>query len=137
MLDRLPLDIFLGDPDMLVRAFSWLVLGLLACSLAGCGMTNTRLKIAELQGKVTLQGKAVDRVMLTFISVDNPKGEGELCAVEQGSYSIKILSGKYKVIVEPAPGGTSVPSLYRRFETTTLEVDATSSRAIEKNLELR
>src|SRR5262249_38296483 len=105
-------------------------------SLASCRIGGgPSLDMYEVKGKVTYQGKPVDRVTMKFTPVEPDKGRDDLCVVTNGAYSTKLIAGKYKVSFEPAPGGPPVPSPPRAPSSPPLELDAT--RAQEKDFDLK
>jgi hypothetical protein len=118
---------------------SWRTLLALASSLSlfvsfGCGPKAAADKMNEAKGKVTSNGNPVDRVTMTFVPADAKMGREDVCIVNNGEFSTKLVAGKYKVAFEPAQGGTNIPAKYRSADTSGLEIDA--SHTVDKSFTL-
>lgn len=96
-----------------------------AAALAGCGgpTAGPYKEMAEVKGKVTLGGKPADRLTMNFTPVDAATGREDACAVLNGEYTTKLVTGKYKVWFEAPARGPIVPTRYRSAAGTDLELD--------------
>ena len=103
----------------------------------GCGgppPANTQFHIAK--GSVTTaDGKPVSRANMKFVPVEPAVGREDAYLLENGQYTVKLVSGKYKVTAETLPGGPAIPRIYASAATTTLLVDATQD--VEVNLQFK
>src|SRR5262249_25559858 len=108
-----------------------------AALLSGCGggLGGPTQEMCDVKGKVTVNGRPGDRLTMTFTPIDPAKGREDVCTVNNGDYTTKLMAGKYKVSFEPAAGGSNVPRQYRSPASTTLDIDAT--RDTEKSFDLK
>ena len=93
--------------------------------LVGCSGGGESFRTAEVQGKVSIGGKPVNRVTMSFTPVEGG-GEPDVCVVENGRYKTQLFQRRFKVSFEPAQGGTPIPAKYRRAATSGLEIDVAS-----------
>jgi hypothetical protein len=107
-----------------------ILLGVAGCSGGG----GESFRTAEVQGKVSIGGRPVNRVTMTFTPVEG-NGEPDVCAVENGRYKTQLFQRRWKVSFEPAQGGTPIPAKYRRANTSGLEIDVSSTK--EKDFDLK
>lgn len=107
---------------------------LLLLGLAGCGSSSVTPNLSEVKGNVTLAGKPVNRVTITFTPADG-QGDTDVGLVENGEYKTQLIAKKYKVSFAPAAGGTQVPFHYRKPQTSGFELNAATEH--ERNWELK
>jgi hypothetical protein len=104
-------------------------------ALPGCRRAGgAGFSTVEVSGKVTLQGRPVDRVLLSFTPAEPGKGQPDVCTVEKGVYRTKLIAARYVLALEPANGGTNIPKKYRDPASSGLEFDATQT--VEKDWDL-
>lgn len=109
---------------------------LAALALTGCnGYYGPAQTMCEVKGKVTYNGAPVDRVTMTFIPIEPGKGREDVCTVNKGEYTNKVIAGRYKITFEPAQGGTRLPGKLASAAASRLELDATKDG--ETNFELK
>lgn len=103
-------------------------------ALAGCGASSGSFQTGEVKGKVTIGGKPVTRVTMTFTPADG-QGDTDVCLVENGEYKTQLVVKKYKVSFVPTAGGTQIPFKYRKAQTSGFEMDPATEH--ERNWELK
>src|SRR5262245_11743482 len=109
-------------------------MAVLTCS--GCtGYYGPAQTMCDVKGKVTYNGSPVDRVTMTLIPVEPGKGREDVCAVNKGEYTSKVIAGKYKVTFESASGGTRLPKQLASAANSKYELDATKDG--ETNFDLK
>jgi hypothetical protein len=106
-----------------------LAVAVLVIGIAGCG-AGASFETAEVKGKVTIGGRPVNRVTMSFTPVEGP-GDADVCVVENGQYKNNLFAKKYKVSFEPAQGGTPIPAKYRQPNTSGLEIDVSTTKEMD------
>jgi len=103
----------------------------------GCWSNHvpTTPDFCDFTGTVTVQGKPADRVGMYFTKVDPAVGRDDVCQVNGGKYTIKLMAGKYKVSFQSA-GGTAIPKPFQSPTTSGFELDA-SRKDGQQNFELK
>lgn len=134
------------------------VLPLVALTV-GCGSPNPvpeKLPTVPTSGKVTFNGRPIDKGTLTFVPAGPNDGRGEKASISAGTYQTEdgrgLVAGNYLVIVqipqvnvaEPEKDGENVepppeiPAKYADPRTTDLTLKVTKEdRSLVKDFELR
>jgi hypothetical protein len=80
--------------------FTYLVWG--GCFFLVVGCSDDKINFYLVQGKVTLQGKALAEGVVTFVPKTGPAVRGLISA--DGTYQLEIPVGPSRISVAPAPG---------------------------------
>ncbi|MDB5308240.1 MAG: hypothetical protein JWO38_2442 [Gemmataceae bacterium] len=103
-------------------------LGLLAVAgLPGCSGSRPAVDMPEVTGRVTLNGRPVDKLIMNLTPFTPGEGREDECLVQNGEYRVRLIAARYKVSFTPGPGGPSVPKQCQTAETSNLELDGTKS----------
>ena len=110
-------------------------LALLLVLASGCGPSAASNKFYDWTGAVTgPDGKPATRLTMKFEPVDPAIGREDVCLLENGRYTSKLMAGKYKVYFAALPGGTAIPRKYTAPSSSTLEIDASKDGEVNFNL---
>ena len=110
----------------MIRATT-VVLGLLAVVPAGCSRARPPVEMTEVTGRVTVNGRPADRVIMNLTPLTPGEGREDDCVVENGAYRVKLIAAKYKVGFTPVAGGVVPPKRFRSATGSGLELDGTKS----------
>lgn len=101
----------------------------LALTLLAGGCTPTRPEVAmhEVSGRVTVNGKPADRLLMTLTPVVPGEGREDECVVTRGEFKVRVIAARYRVAFTSLTGGTTVPAGYRPGGASRLELDGTKS----------
>jgi hypothetical protein len=109
-------------------------LGFLALlALVGCGAGTTKVEDPlEISGTITLDGKPLTDVNITFLPTASGQIQGSSVVKKDGKFAAKVMVGKYNFIVE---GNKSVPEKYTKPDTNhNIEVPSGGSTMMEIKL---
>src|SRR5262249_17257128 len=108
--------------------------GLLAFGLLGCSDTRPPAEMTEVTGRVTVNGRPVERMIMNLTPVTPGEGREDECVVERGEFRVNLISCRYKVSSTQVPGGPSVPTRYRTANASQMVLDGTKSEPVNFNL---
>ena len=111
------------------------LIAFLAAALAGCSGTRAAPDMVEVTGRVTVNGKPAEKVVMTLTPATPGEGREDECVVQGGEYRVKLIAAKYKVSFAPRTDGPPVPKPYRSPDTSGLDLDGTRSGS--KNFDLK
>lgn len=85
---------------MVRAAKSLVVMSVLVIGIAGCGGGGSKIRLVSVSGKVTYDGKPLDKGQLSFITTTAAKSQRAYgCEVKGGVYSVKVEPGDMTVQV--------------------------------------
>lgn len=98
----------------------------------GCGRGNTGNRVA-VEGKVTLDGTAVEDGAINFVPTAGTKGPSAGGRIQQGQYSLSAADGpvvgNHRVEIRvPRPTGKKIPNPYKAGEMVEEIKDAVPER---------
>jgi len=127
--------------SILRRSLAALAVALLGLGLTGCGGSDSKVTVAVLRGKVTVNKKAVNTGIVTAYKSGSKVTETNINP--DGTYEFQDpSSGEYQLTVTktdtPTPYGkpVKVAAKYADPATSGLTATVTSGQPNEKNLEL-
>ncbi len=107
----------------------------LLVGLMGCSGPRPTAEMNEVTGRVTLNGRPVEKMIMNLSPVVPGAGREDECVVQGGEYRVKVIAARYRVAFTQCPGGPPVPAPYRSPVASQLVLDGT--RAETANFELR
>src|SRR5262245_53919246 len=107
--------------------------------VCGCGgMPNPLSTPIEIRGHVAMpNGAALTRGSVAFFPIEEAKGSETFGMLNSdGTYSARIIPGKYRVAIEPEwvraatrPGSTQIPKRFWDPNSSKLEIEVTAANA--------
>jgi hypothetical protein len=112
-----------------------LATGLLtAVGVPGCSNARPAPEMTEVSGRVTINGRPAERVIMNLTPVTPGQGREDECVVDHGEYRVKLIAARYKVSFTAVTGGPEVPARYRAPDTSQLVLDGTKSEPVNFDL---
>jgi hypothetical protein len=107
---------------------------LIAVGVLGCSNVRPAPAMTEVTGRVTINGRPAERVIMNLTPMTPGAGREDECVVERGEFRVKVIAARYKVSFTAVPGGPAVPHRYRAPETAQLVLDGTKSEPVNFDL---
>jgi hypothetical protein len=112
-----------------------IALGLLyTVGVPGCSSERPAPAMTEVSGRVTINGRPAERVIMNLTPVTPGAGREDECVVERGEFRKQLIPARYKVSFTAVTGGPDVPARYRAPETSLLVLDGTKSEPVNFDL---
>jgi hypothetical protein len=98
---------------------------LFAVGVLGCSNARPTAEMLEVTGRVTVNGRPVEKMIMNLTPVTPGQGREDECLVERGEFRMKLITARYRVSFTQCPGGPSVPPRYRTPDSSQLILDGT------------
>lgn len=108
-----------------------------AVGLLGCSDTRPAVEMYEVSGRVTVNGRPAEKLIMNLTPLTPGEGREDDCVVQHGEYRVKLIAGRYKVAFTPTAGGPAVPTRYRSVGTSGLTLDGTKAESEPVNFDLK
>jgi hypothetical protein len=107
---------------------------LFAAGILGCSNVRPAVEMIEITGRVTINGRPAEKMIMNLTPVTPGEGREDECVVERGEFRMKLIPARYKVSFTQCVGGPSVPTRFRTPDSSQLILDGTRPEPVSFDL---
>jgi hypothetical protein len=107
---------------------------LIALGVPACSNARPTAEMTEVSGRVSLNGRPVEKMIMNLTPLTPGKGREDDCVVVRGEFRVKLIAARYRVSFTQCDGGPVVPVRYRTADSSQLLLDGTRSEPVNFDL---